>query len=180
MSNNNRHNQLLKSPSLPAGRQVGDLGVEICLANISDLHKILEVQKKAFVQQAEIYQLYSIAPMTQTLDEIIVECRTKIVLKLELNNSIIGSIRAKQENEICHLNKLVVLPEYQGKGYGKRLLLEIEKYFPKAAKFVLETGTRSISNIELYKKYGYSIVDRLFVHNGIEAVIMEKNNPPTP
>lgn len=150
--------------------------MEIKIANTTDLKDILDVQKKAFVQQAEIYQLCSIAPMTQTLDEIIEECKIKTVLKAEINGKIIGAIRGNMDNENCHLNKLVVLPEYQGRGFGKLLLLEIEKYFPKAAKFVLETGSRSINNIELYKKYGYEIIDRRTIHNGIEAVIMEKEN----
>ncbi|MFA9388993.1 MAG: GNAT family N-acetyltransferase [Prolixibacteraceae bacterium] len=165
-----------KSPQGDPGSYGSLESLEIRLANISDLEKILDIQKKAFVQQAEIYQMCSIAPMTQTMEEIIEECTSKIVLKAALNGEIIGSIRAHMENRICHINKLAVLPEYQGKGFGKALLTEIEKYFPKAAKFALETGAKSKNNIELYKKYGYAIVDRFIVHNGIEAVIMEKHS----
>ena len=154
--------------------------MEISLANISDLHKILDVQKKAFVQEAELYQKCTIAPMTQTIDEIIEECKSKVVLKAELEGRIIGSIRAKIEQDSCHINKLVMLPEYQGKGYGKRLLLEIEKYFSKATKFVLETGAKSVNNIALYQKVGYKIIDSGMFHDGVDSVIMVKHNPQPP
>lgn len=150
--------------------------MKITIANKTELEEILAVQKKAFIQEAELYQKCSIAPMTQTLDEIIEECQLKIVLKAELDGRIIGSIRAKMENDACHINKLIVLPEHQGKGFGKRLLLEIEKYFPKAAKFALETGAKSVNNIALYQKVGYKIVDRGMFHDGVDAVIMEKVN----
>ena len=148
--------------------------MEITVANINDLEEILAVQKKAFVQEAELYQKCTIAPMIQTYEEIVNECESKTVLKLELDGKIIGSVRAKLEDNSCHINKLVMLPEYQGLGYGKKLLLEIEKYFPKAAKFALETGAKSVNNIALYKKVGYKIINRGVFHDGVDAVIMEK------
>ena len=152
--------------------------MEIKLADSNDLMQILEVQKKAFVQEAELYQKCTIAPMTQTYEEIVDECKSKTVLKLVLNGKIIGSVRAKLENNLCHVNKLVVLPEYQGLGYGKKLLLKIEKYFPKAAKFALETGAKSVNNIALYKKVGYKIIDQGRFHDGVDAVMLEKVNTP--
>lgn len=64
--------------------------------------------------------------------------------------------------------------------FRKKLLLEIEKYFPKAAKFALETGAKSVNNIELYKKVGYKIIDKGIFHDGVDAVMLEKELPPAP
>ncbi|MDA3930765.1 MAG: N-acetyltransferase [Prolixibacteraceae bacterium] len=154
--------------------------MEITFAYLSDYEEILKVQKLAFKQEADLYEKCTIGPMCQTLNEMVEECASKIVLKGILKNELIASVRATQTNTECHINKLIVLPEHQGKGYGKKLLLDIENYFIKATKFVLETGAKSVKNINLYKKAGYQIVDKGYFHDGIEAVIMEKISPQPP
>lgn len=153
--------------------------MQIQLAHIVDFQEILNIQKKAFAREAELYQNYSIQPLTQTYEELKCECETKTVLKVIVDNKIVASVRAQQNNHICHLNKLIVLPEYQRRGIGKLLLLEIEKYFPNAVKFALETGALSDSNIRLYNKVGYQVVKQGKFHDGVVAVFMEKH-PPTP
>lgn len=150
--------------------------MKISFAYISEFQTILNIQRKAFKQEAALYERCFIGPMAQTIDDLMNECTSKIILKAEIDNQIIGSIRAIQKNEECHIGKLIVLPEYQGKGYGKKLLLEIEKYFPKVVNFVLETGAKSANNIKLYEKVGYRIIDRGTFNDGIEAVVMSKFN----
>ena len=72
------------------------------------------------------------------------------------------------------VNKLIVLPEFQKKGIGKKLLQEIETYFAEAQKFTLQTGANSESNIRLYTKSGYQIIGRSIFEGGVEAVVLEK------
>ena len=148
--------------------------MQIQVAHIDDYQDILSIQKKAFVREAELYQNYSIQPLTQSYEELKLECASKIVLKIVIENQIVGSIRAQQTDLICHLSKLIVLPEYQRRGIGKMLLLEIEKYFPNAIKFALETGALSENNIRLYQKAGYKVVKQGRFHDGVVAVFMEK------
>ena len=146
----------------------------ICRANQTDFPEILAIQKKAFLSEAEFYQNFNIQPMTQTLEEMKTECREKIVLKAIVNGQIVGSIRANTTEDICMVNKLVVLPEFQKRGIGKKLLQEIEIYFTDVDKFKLQTGAFSESNIGLYTKTGYQIVGRSMFEGGVEAVVMEK------
>lgn len=146
----------------------------ICKANQIDFPEILAVQKKAFVSEAEFYQNFSIQPLTQTLEEMETECREKIVLKAIIDGKIVGSIRANVSDNICFVNKLVVLPEFQKKGIGKKLLQSIESYFSGIKKFKLQTGALSESNIGLYVQTGYQIVGRSMFEGGVEAVVMEK------
>ena len=146
----------------------------ICRANQTDFPEILAIQKKAFLSEAEFYQNFNIQPMTQTLEEMETECREKIVLKAIVDGQIVGSIRANTTDNICMVNKLVVLPEFQKRGIGKKLLQEIEIYFIDVEKFKLQTGAFSESNIGLYTKTGYQIVGRSMFEGGVEAVVMEK------
>lgn len=146
----------------------------ICKADQTDFPEILAIQKKAFLLEAQFYQNFNIQPLTQTLEEMEAECREKIVLKAIAGGQIVGSIRANSVENIGLINKLVVLPEFQRRGFGKKLLEEIETYFPAIEKFKLQTGALSESNIGLYTKIGYQIVGRSMFEGGVEAVVMEK------
>jgi len=143
-------------------------------ASTSDFPSILEIQKKAFLSEAFFYQNFNIQPLTQTLEEIEEECKEKIVLKAFIDGKIVGSIRANAFENSCWVNKLVVLPEFQRRGIGEKLLRKIENYFPKVEKFTLATGSKSASNIRLYEKLGYKIDRKETFHDGVEAVVMEK------
>ena len=146
----------------------------ISIANIDDLSGILELQKIAFLQEARLYNNYNIQPLVQSLEEIKVEYKKTTILKAETESGIIGSVRGNMKKNDCWVNKLMVHPDYQGRGIGKALLLEIEKYFPQAKRFRLGTGAKSKNNILFYEKAGYRIVKYDKFHDGIEAVLMEK------
>ena len=148
--------------------------MKISRAQQTDLVKILELQKIAFLQEARLYNNFSIQPLTQTLEELEREFDNKIILKAEIKSTLIGSVRGNMENEDCWVNKLMVHPDYQKQGIGKALMLEIEKYFPGTKVFKLGTGAKSQHNIKLYEKIGYKIVKYDKFHDGVEAVLMEK------
>jgi len=151
-------------------------GWGIFIASSSDFAEILEIQKKAFYSEAVLYQNFNIQPLSQTLEEMQEECKDKVVLKAVVEGKIVGSIRANAHEDGCWLNKLIVLPDYQKRGIGEKLLREVEKYFPEAKKSTLGTGANSESNIRLYQKVGYQIVSTTTFEGGIEAVMMEKTN----
>lgn len=152
------------------------LGWGVMLAKTSDYAKILEIQKIAFHSEAVLYNNFNIQPITQTLDEITEECKDKVVLKAVVDGKIVGSIRANAFENVCWVNKLVVLPKYQRQGIGEKLLREVEKYFTDVDKFTLATGARSESNIRLYEKVGYKTIKKETFHDGVEAVVMEKHS----
>ena len=68
----------------------------------------------------------------------------------------------------------MVHPHHRHKGYGSRLLSEIEGYFSDK-RYVLFTSTRSLDNIRLYQKLGYTIFTRKVINDELEFVYMEKN-----
>lgn len=150
--------------------------MKITKATKEDLVQILDLQKLAFTREARLHNNYNIQPMTQSLEEVEAEYKTKIFLKIEDGSKIIGSVRANLNGEECWVNKLMVHPEYQCRGIGKSLLLEIEKYFPEVKKFKLATSTKSYGNIRLYESTGYVTVKIEKMHDGVEGVFMEKVN----
>lgn len=70
---------------------------------------------------------------------------------------IVGSVRARRNySKIAYVGRLIVSPDLQGHGIGTRLMREIEKAFPGAARFELFTGYRSEGNLRLYQRLGYN------------------------
>ena len=142
-------------------------------AEKNDLQEILQLQYLAYQSEAELFGKKDIPPLKQTLSEVIDEFNNGIILKMVIDNRIIGSVRAKEENGTVYIGKLMVHPDYKCKGYGSKLLLEIERCFPKK-RYELFTSTRSIDNIRLYQKMGYTIFNHKAVNDELVFVYMEK------
>ncbi|WP_081599691.1 GNAT family N-acetyltransferase [Halalkalibacterium ligniniphilum] len=62
----------------------------------------------------------------------------------------VGSVRGYEENDTCYVERLMVHPNYQRVGIGKKLMLE---YFPTCHRFELYTGGKNLINIHLFFTY---------------------------
>ncbi len=143
-------------------------------AEYKDLQEILYLQYLAYQSEAELFGSKEIPPLKQTLAEVIEEFNNGIILKLtDENGTIIGSVRAAEKNGTVYIGKLMVHPDHRCKGYGTKLLSEIESCYPDR-RYELFTSTRSVDNIRLYEKVGYKIFDRKPVDNELVFVYMEK------
>lgn len=134
---------------------IGLMDIRISKAGYNDLESILELQKTAFLSEAGLYNNYQIEPLHQTLDSIKSDFETYTFLKAEYRDKVIGSVKAKVNDGYCWIGKLIVHPDFQRKGIGRRLLLEAESLFPEVKEFHLFTGSKSIGNISLYESIGY-------------------------
>jgi len=143
-------------------------------AAIEDAQEILELQKLAYRSEAEIYGDFSIAPLTQTLEELKGDFKNMIFLKSVIRNQIIGSVRAYLEENTCHICRPVVHPSYQNYGLGRKLMHKIEAYFPQARRFEVFTGHKSRRNIYFHQRLGYKIFKRERVSQLRDRVFMEK------
>lgn len=150
--------------------------MEIILAAIEDLEPILYLQKLAYKSEAKIYEDYSIPPMTQRFEEIRNEFTSHVFLKAVCENNIIGSVRANLDDISCFIGRLIVHPEFQGKGIGTKLMNAVENHFSDAQRYELFTGTKSIKNICLYKRLGYKPFKELVVNKSLTLIYMEKQN----
>jgi ribosomal protein S18 acetylase RimI-like enzyme len=150
--------------------------VEIIKAIYEDLPEILNLQKLAYLSEAELLNDYSIQPLKQTLDELNDEFEKNIILKLiDKNNDskIIGSIRSYEKNDRVYIGKLIVHPDYQNKGLGTKLLKTIETYYENKT-FELYTSSKSERNLYLYKKNGYKEYKKEKTTEEYDFVYLEK------
>ncbi len=148
--------------------------MKITCAAPKDAATILELQKLAYQSEAQLYQDFNIPPLTQTLEELKTDFADKTVLKAQIKNVVVGSVRGFQHAETCHIERLIVHPDFQGQGIGTALMENIETHFSHAQRFELFTGYRSTRNIRLYQRLGYAILKTERINETLSFVYLEK------
>lgn len=148
--------------------------MDISKARKEDLQEILSLQYLAYQSEAALFGSKDIPPLKQTLEEVIREYEEGIILKMTDDDGVIkGSVRAKEKDGTVYIGKLMVHPDQRRKGFGRKLLSEIESYFP-GRRYELFTSTRSEDNIRLYESCGYKEFDRKAADDELVFVYMEK------
>lgn len=148
----------------------------IVKAEKEDLEFILKLQYLAYQSEAELCNNIEIPPLKQTLQEVNEEYEKGIILKtLNEKNEIVGSVRAYCEKETVFIGKLIVHPEWQKKGIGTKLLMEVEALYPNK-RYELFTSTLSKTNLFLYERLGYKKFKQKVICSGLNIVFLEKNN----
>ena len=86
--------------------------------------------------------------------------KEQIIFVLEIENTIkgfvIGTINLEDDGDHGYVSEIIVSEKFQRKGYGKKLLEKIEKYFKKnkAKKIGLMSHPKSKA-FKIYKKLGF-------------------------
>ena len=93
----------------------------------------------------------------------------------EFFGEIVGALVLKKFDGYMLLDNVALLPEYQGRGFGKQLIAFAEHYASenKYDEIRLYTNIKMIENIEFYHKLGYSEYARK-EENGYERVYFKK------
>ncbi len=150
------------------------MNIQVIPANINDLEEILDLQKRCYLSEAEIYNDFTIAPLTQDLQSIIKEFEYSIILIGVYENKIIASIRGYEKENTCYIGKVIVEPAFQNVGIGKKLLVAMEKQFDFCKRFELFTGDKSLKNLHFYQSVGYKQFKREVVTEHFSFVFLEK------
>ncbi len=151
--------------------------MEIRTAILDDAEAILALQRLAYQSEAAIYDDFTIPPLTEKLEDIKARFQDRRLLKAIEDQRIGGSVRAFQDGADCHVERLIVHPDYRRRGVGTALLNRIETCFPAARRFELFTGHKSESNIRLYERAGYPAFRQERVNEKVSLVFMEKRVP---
>ncbi len=150
--------------------------MEITKAELDDLQTILDLQKLCYNENALRYNDFDIDPLTQTINELEKDFGNYVLLKAIEQNKIVGSVRAFAKEGTCFIGRLIVHPNYQNQGIGKKLMAEIESIFENVSRFELFTGFRDDKNLYLYEKLGYKWFKQKKLNTDIELVYLEKMN----
>lgn len=147
---------------------------QIQIATIDDLPELLMLQKKAFKPVAEKVGWMEIPQMADTIDKCLAEFGKETILKMLADDgSIIGSVRGYVEDGSLYIGRLMVDPEYQGRGLGRILQRKLESMFQYRREWLC-SYIDDVATYDFYKRDGFVQYDIYEVGNGVMAAHMEK------
>jgi GNAT superfamily N-acetyltransferase len=161
----------LKRPNMTEQNTKKEIVIE--LATLADAPVILEIQKVAYREEAEIYGDYSISQLHQKLASMEEDFAKHTVLKAVMPDIeteqplIVGSVRAYQQDQTCFISRLMVRSGFANQGIGSRLMQAIEATFSQASRHELYTGYKSTRNLYLYQKLGYHV----YMHEQVNELV---------
>jgi putative acetyltransferase len=87
-----------------------------------------------------------------------------------------GCFRLTDDKSVVELKRMFVVENARGQGLGKKILEELENWAKELGHSVilLETGDKQIEAVEMYKKYGYTIIENYGEYKEIESSICMK------
>lgn len=142
----------------------------------ADAGEILTVQRAAYVAEAQLYGDPFIPPLVESIEQLRKALAgDAVVLKAVLDGRLAGAARARFSGRTCLVGRLVVAPDLQGRGIGRRLLAALEdEAAGRADACVLFTGHLSEANLRLYRRLGYAETRRERVAAHLTLVHMRK------
>ncbi|MEO9151922.1 MAG: tRNA (guanosine(37)-N1)-methyltransferase TrmD [Lapillicoccus sp.] len=137
----------------------GSPGLTVVVATAADAPEILVLQRACWVPEARANDTHEIPPMTESLEELrdsLLEWTTWVV---RAGGRLVGSVRGRvspQDATVWETGRLMVAPDLQGRGLGRALLAHNESVAPgDCTTLWINTGTRSVGNLRMYRKAGY-------------------------
>ena len=118
-----------------------------------DFPDILKIQQEAFAEYEGTYEVT--AWTKETLENINLNAREKVILVAEWDEIVVGSVRFWTVAGVCVIRLLSVSPAYHRRGIGKALMQEIERVATEAHKLYVCTMLRTPRNISLFLNLGY-------------------------
>ncbi|WIX87597.1 GNAT family N-acetyltransferase [Amycolatopsis sp. DG1A-15b] len=151
--------------------------MELTDARPEDCPELLVLQRCCWVQEAVLNDTLDIPALHETLEDVRDWTKTWSVWVLRQDYRLIGAVRARLDGDRWELGRLMVAPDFAGRGLGRRLLAHAEAQAPvEARRFALFTGARSTRNIALYQRAGYRLTDAPAPDGHIAgAVYLEKD-----
>ena len=149
----------LAAPSVLAG--VASDGVEIRTATAADAGELFTLTRACWLQEQWTNPATHIPALHESLQDAVEGLRTWTTLVAVAGGRIVGSARGRvdpDEPAVWDIGRLMVAPDLQGRGLGRRLLGLVEELAPAGvSSYRLLTGALSEANIRMYKKAGYRL-----------------------
>jgi len=149
--------------------------VTIASAAAEDAGELLTLQRAAYTTEARLYGDPELPALTQTLFELQEELASVVALKATAGHRLVGAVRAHVDGTVLHIGRLVVAPDWQGRGVGSRLLAAVEEHRgDHVSTAALFTGHLSAANLVLYARRGYLERRREQLRPGVVLVHLTK------
>jgi RimJ/RimL family protein N-acetyltransferase/N-acetylglutamate synthase-like GNAT family acetyltransferase len=153
--------------------------VKLEKAAIKDANEIHQMQLKAFKILLEKYEDYDTSPGNEGIDKIIyrINQKTTDYYIIKYNNTSVGAIRIcnLEDEKMCRISPIFILPEFQNKGIAQNVFKIIEEKYKPQNGWKLDTILQEKGNCYLYEKLGYKGTGRVEkINEKMDIVYYEK------
>ncbi|MBQ7252440.1 MAG: GNAT family N-acetyltransferase [Kiritimatiellae bacterium] len=137
------------------------MSLQLLKASTSDAPTINGISKRAFDSDVSVGAPAPCGPPGYMSVQFHAEMAEQGHLyKLAEDGLIVGGALLFPNGDELNVGRIFVAPEHFRKGYGIFMMREIEKMFPGAKEFTLDTPCWNIRTNSLYPKLGYAEVKR--------------------
>ncbi len=137
------------------------MSVQLTKAGTSDALVLNAISKHAFDSDIEVGAPAAGGPPGyMSLKYHMKMARSGHLFKLTENGLIIGGAILFPEGDTLNIARIFVDPDHHRKGYGIRLMQEIEAMFPEIKEFDLDTPVWNTRTNRFYTGLGYSEIKR--------------------
>jgi hypothetical protein len=81
----------------------------------------------AYVSEAQLYDNRTLSALTETLDDVRAAIETGGVLIARRGPRIVGAVRGEIVDDTCHIGRVVVAPDMQGRRAGHWMVIGLHR-----------------------------------------------------
>ena len=133
--------------------------------------EIQAIFQVSYTVEAEILKAVDFPPLKRTVSQFMNS--NSEFYAYYLTKNIAGVIEIENDEDLTHIQSLVVYPKYFRNGIGRKLVQFILDNY-KAKIFTVETGIDNRPAIKLYKSFGFQEQEQWDTNHGIRKVRFEK------
>ena len=151
--------------------------IDLREAKKEDLELLYSMQLKAFSALYEKYQDTETSQATEPFERTLQRYSNSNVTYylIEVEGKTIGAMRIRKNEKTYVLVQILILPEYQNKGYAQQAIKEVEALHEDAECWRLDTIEQEEKLCHLYAKMGYHKTGETeHVKDGMDLVFFEK------
>ncbi|TCS94730.1 GNAT family N-acetyltransferase [Hazenella coriacea] len=138
------------------------------------LSRVMEIQKKAYLVEAEYIKNMNLPPLHETSEQ--VRSAGETWVGYMIRDQLAGLISYKiYDHCICDIHRLAVDPLYFRNGIATALLSHVLS-LPQIDQWEVATAKANKPAIHLYEKYGFRIVKETGTKEGIDLVHLLKKD----
>jgi ribosomal protein S18 acetylase RimI-like enzyme len=133
--------------------------------------EIRNIFQSSYAIEAEMLKAIDFPPLKRTISQFLNS--NSEFYAYYLNQNIAGSIEIKNNQDLTHIQSLVVYPKYFRKGIGRKLVQFVLGTY-KSIIFTVETGVDNYPAIKLYISLGFEEQNQWDTNHGIRKVKFKK------
>ncbi|WKA60231.1 GNAT family N-acetyltransferase [Planococcus shenhongbingii] len=143
--------------------------------------QLLEIQKEAFLEDLKLYEDHETNPVNEPIERLLRKIEIFFHYTIWLEDEIIGGVDIRSLGENTYrLNRIFLSNKFQNQGLGSKIMQLIEKEFPAAVEWNLDTPHLNKRNHHFYEKLGYQkvgqhqITEKLFLYDYVKKMETEE------